>query len=104
MTQKIWKFGLAGGEGNMFFVGLPQKARALSVGCEAGRFVVWALFDVENEKNREMRWFHIAGTDHKIPDGVAGIPFLNRVDILDPGGLMLRFHAFDGGWKPEGES
>lgn len=105
MSRKIWKYPLAGGEQNMFFAELPLGAEVLSADWEPGRFVVWAIVD-PSEKGTVRDWFHIAGTDHEIPDAMERHVFMNRIDIHVGNGMQIqRYHAFRIGWAPtEGRS
>ncbi len=96
MSEQIWKFPLGGGI--TAFADMPKDARPLSVGISGLEMVVWAIVDTR-EKIIERQFFHLAGTGNKLPHGISGCKFLNRVEVSRPSGLMI-FHVWaTGRWN-----
>ena len=84
--NKVFKYPLYSGVRNDYFAELPKNCKVLSVGCQFGRFVVWAIVSQE-EQGSDLHRFHIAGTGHELSSNPG--EYLNRVDYEN-----LHFHVF----------
>jgi hypothetical protein len=71
-----------------FTLGLPGKARVLTVQVQRGKPYLWALVDTE-EPSR-LRHFRLAGTGHPINEPIS--EYLGTFQV--EGGLLV-FHLFE---------
>jgi hypothetical protein len=92
--HKYWLQPLEGNRDLVIEIDMPYEAQLLDVGFTGPHPVIWAMFDVENEKRLVRRRFHVVmtGEEYNLPYNVKFFRTLQhpRLDMI--------FHIFHEAW------